>query len=177
MVKKEFDDDKASGKLQKSLGKLPFLEVDGIVIPQSKSIERYIAKQSNMMGCNPLEEAKIDSLCECIRDIKDTYQSVRKLPDDKKIEGLKCWFNDTLVQRVTLLENAIHDNISDKYSVGDKLSLSDVVIYTFISEFFDDKESAKLAISNCPRLVNIVDNVSNNSRLISWLRSRPVTFF
>ena len=50
MVKDEFDSDKAEGKLLKSLNKVPFLEVDGAVIPQSKTIERYLAKRCNMMG-------------------------------------------------------------------------------------------------------------------------------
>jgi prostaglandin-H2 D-isomerase / glutathione transferase len=177
MVKKEFDEDKASGKLTKSLGKVPFLEVDGKIIPQSKSIERYIAKRGNMMGSNEIESAQIDSICESVRDIKDAYKAVKRLPENEKEDGLKCWFKDQLVQRVTLLENSINDNTSNKHSVGNVLSLSDVVIYTFVCEFFDDKESVKLAISNSPRLCNIVDNVSNQPGVISWLKNRPNTAF
>ena len=37
--KEAFDRDKASGKLAQSLNKVPFLEVDGKILPQSKSIE------------------------------------------------------------------------------------------------------------------------------------------
>ena len=44
MEKAEFDKDKTDGKLTGSLNKVPYLEVDGTIIPQSKSIERYLAR-------------------------------------------------------------------------------------------------------------------------------------
>ena len=69
MVKDEFDSDKAEGKLLKSLNKVPFLEVDGVVIPQSKTIERFLAKSCNMMGSTDLESARIDSICECSKNL------------------------------------------------------------------------------------------------------------
>ena len=50
MKKEEFDKDKGDGKLVTSLNKVPFLEVDGVIIPQSKSMERFLARRYNMMG-------------------------------------------------------------------------------------------------------------------------------
>ena len=43
------------------------------------------------------------------------------------------------------------------YSVGDKLSLSDVVLFCFITQFFDNKEAAYNATLATPRLRKIVD--------------------
>ena len=173
MIKKEFDDDKKSGKLSKSLGKLPYLEIDGNVIPQSKSIERFIAKRANMMGKNDIECAQIDSICEAIRDIKDAYQKVRRSedPNDKKI-----WFTSTLPERMISLEQSLSEN-SDIYSVGDCISLSDVVIYCFICQFFDDTTAANKSIEHCPRLLKIVDHVSNLESVQKWLENRPQTDF
>ena len=80
--KPEFDEDKKNGRLTQSLNKLPYLEVSEgnkvHCIPQSKAIERYLAKKYNMMGSTDLESAKIDAICEVIRDIKEAYQKVRK---------------------------------------------------------------------------------------------------
>jgi len=62
MERPEFDEAKASGKLWKSMGKVPFLNVGGdTVISQSKAIERYLAGRFNMMGSSPEEAALIDS--------------------------------------------------------------------------------------------------------------------
>ena len=60
MEREEFLNDKKNNKLLDSLNKLPFLEIDGQVIPQSKSIERFIAKKYNMFGDNDLDAARID---------------------------------------------------------------------------------------------------------------------
>ena len=69
-----------------SLNKLPYLEVDGVTFPQSKAIERFLARRFNMMGENELDAARIDSICECVRDFKDMYQKVRALSDEEKAE-------------------------------------------------------------------------------------------
>jgi len=63
MTKDEFDSDKSNGKLVKSLNKVPFIEVDGVTIPQSKTIERFLARRFNMMGVNDVENAQIDAIC------------------------------------------------------------------------------------------------------------------
>lgn len=174
MKKEEFDNDKAEGKLSLSLNKVPALEVDGVTIPQSKAIERFLARRFNMMGENELDAARIDSICECVRDFKDMYQKVRFLPEAERSEGMNQWFTVTLVERLGLLENLLGQ---EGFSVGDKLSLSDVVLFCFITQFFDNKEAAYNATLAAPRLRKIVDSVSQNEKVVTWLKERPVTDF
>jgi len=50
VIRKEFDAAKANGELDAGMGKVPLLEIDGLKIPQSKAIERYVAKKYGMMG-------------------------------------------------------------------------------------------------------------------------------
>ena len=80
MKKNEFDKDKLDGKLVKSLNKLPYLEVDNEIIPQSKAIERYLAKKFNMMGSNLIEEAKTK-----IKLLKDNTKGYFLIPFDNYI--------------------------------------------------------------------------------------------
>ena len=174
MVKEEFDKDKADGKLVNSLNKLPYLEIDGEIIPQSKTIERFLARRYNLMGENNLHYGKIDSICECVRDFKDMYQKVRGLPEDEKEEGMKKWFTVTLVERLELLENLLGEN---GFSVGEKLSLSDIVLYTFITQFFDNSTASYDATSTTPRLRKIIDTVGSHENVIAWLNNRPKTVF
>ena len=172
MEKEEFEKDKADGKLVRSLNKLPYLEVDGVVVPQSKSIERFLAKKYNLMGTSDIEALRIDSLCECVRDFKDAYQSVRKA--ENKGEATNEWFTKTLVEKLSLLENLVDGN---GFTVGETLSLSDVVLYAFITQFFDNKEASYNATLATPRLRRIVDGVSQNEKVVAWLNNRPVTDF
>ena len=176
MVKEEFDTDKQNNKLLPSLNKVPYLEVDGAIIPQSKAIERYLAKKYNMMGDTDVESARVDGICECVLDFKNLYQSVRKLPEDEKEAGLKKWFSETLVEKLELLENILSKE-KEGYSVGDRTSLADVVLFSFITQFFDDKESALNALSTTPKLKNIVDMVTQLEEVKTWLTTRPDTPF
>ena len=81
----EFDKDKADGKLFKSMDKVPFIEVEGVIISQSKSIERYISNRFGFMGSNLIEAALIDSYCENLRDFKFAYNIEKKNQIKKKL--------------------------------------------------------------------------------------------
>ena len=175
MKKDEFDKDKADGNLVTSLNKVPFLEVDGVTIPQSKSVERFLARRFNMMGSNDLQYAQIDAICESVRDFKDMYQKVRVLPDDEKGSGMKEWFTVTLVERLSLLENQL---VGDSgFSVGNTTSLSDVVLFTFVTEFFDNKEASLNATLASPKVRAVVDRLSSDEKVLKWVSERPKTSF
>lgn len=191
MEREEFDQDKASGKLWQSMDKLPFLEVDGEVISQSKAIERFLATKFDMMGSSHLEAAKIDSLCEWVRDFKDIYQKVRGAPVDEKEEAKTKFFGETLPERLVAFNKIVAVTSSSSseesvfnftgseqlYAVGNKLSLADIVIYAFLVEFFDDKELAQKAYDTCDKLKAIVNTVSSLEGVKKWLETRPQTPF
>tara|TARA_B100000795_G_scaffold101890_1_gene75061 strand:- start:4450 stop:5133 length:684 start_codon:yes stop_codon:yes gene_type:complete len=184
IVKEEFDQDKASGKLWKSMGRLPFLEVGGKVISQSKAIERYLARRFYLMGETDEESALIDSYCEYIRDFKTAYQGVKK--SENKEEAMATWFNETLPGKLTafdeiLTKNVDFQNVSENeshvYAVGHKLSLADIVIYSFLVDFFDNKAGVIKACENCLKLKDIVDSVGENPRIKNWVNNRAETAF
>ena len=121
------------------------------------------------------EAARIDSVCECVRDFKDAYQKVRKLPAEEKENGMKEWFSETLVEKMTLLDNLLGHEDSN-FSVGTKTSLADVVLFSFITQFFDNKEGALSSTDNL-KVKNIVRKVGELNELKNWLSSRPETPF
>jgi len=174
MTKEEFDNDKKAGKLVRSLHKVPFLEVDGSVICQSKAIERYLGRRYNMMGDTELDAALIDSICEVVRDIKDMYQKVRRLPEEEKEVGLQEWFSETMPNKFADLEHILGE---DGYAVGGRASLADIVLFSLVTQFFDNKEGAMNATSNTPRLRSIVQKIADNEEIKKWLDSRPETAF
>jgi hypothetical protein len=145
------------------------------------------------MGSTPLEAAKIDSLCEWVRDFKDMYQKVRNASADEKEEAKSKFFGETLPERLVAFnkivavtvtssqcseENVFNFTGSEQlYAVGNKLSLADIVIYAFLVEFFDDKELAQKAYETCDKLKAVVNTVSNVEGIKKWLETRPQTPF
>ena len=164
----EFDNDKKNGLLNKSMGKVPFLIINGKTISQSKSIERYLANKFSMMGDNDEEKALIDSYCEYIRDFKTAYQKSKKNSEVEK------WFSETLPNKLMEFETLLNEN---EYNVNCNLNLAEISMYSFLVEYFDDKIGSKNAYKNCKVLDLIVKKVSGNERIDSWLKKRPNTNF
>ncbi|CAD6195768.1 unnamed protein product [Caenorhabditis auriculariae] len=53
-----------SKKEEMPFAKLPVLEVDGVQIPQSLAIARFLARKFGFAGKNPIEEALVDALAD-----------------------------------------------------------------------------------------------------------------
>ena len=183
MTRVEFDNDKKAGKLWRSMDKLPTLEVEGQVIFQSKTIERYLAGCFNLLGSTPLETAFIDSVCETIRDFKDGYQKVRNTPAETKEIAVNTYFSETLPPLLLSLNSIIkdkqtsHTTSEETFVVGKKISLADIVLFQFLTDFFDNKERVLNAYENCDVLKAIVTNVGNLDTVKNWLLNRPQTPF
>ncbi len=174
-VRNEFDQDKKAGVFDKSMGKLPILKITEnghvIEIPQSKAIERYISKRYGLMGNGLLEEAKIDAICECIRDIKDRYQKIRAGTDEEKANYFNFNLQTELVDLAKVLDQ------STKCAVGNRLSLADISIYCLVTQFYDNKDSVKNIAANIPKIRDIVIKVATRPEVRVYLSDRPVTAF
>ena len=174
LIRDEFDADKKDGKLSLSMNKLPALEVinSNIITTlfQSKAIERYLASEFGLMGKSPLEKVMIDAICETVRDLKSEYQPFRKTETTEK------WFNEILPEKLKLLEVILKDYETNKsFSVGNTLSLADIVLYNFVVDFFDDKDGIQNATKDCIKLLQIVQAVGNNPQIAEWIENRPNT--
>jgi len=167
----EFEEARKSGLLDKSMGKVPLLEIyekgEKFSIPQSKAIERYISKRWGLMGQNLNEEARIDAICECVKDIKEDYQKIRHNSDNS------TYFLN-LHKDFKNLEKALDENTS--YAIGNKLSLADVYIYYLVTQFYDNKKVLDIA-GHIPRIRDIVTKVASRPEVRVWIMGRPKTSF
>ena len=112
---------------------------------------------------------------EHVRDIKQAYNDAKagKTGEDQKAaktefitnpEKLPSWF--------AKLEKTLSGN---GFAIGNALSLADVSLYTFVCEYFDDKEAALDAVSSCPKILNSCEKVKVAAA--TWLATRPVNPF
>ena len=174
----EFDSMKAAGELDVSLGKVPFLEVDGKKIGQSKAIERFLAREFGFMGADSVEAAQIDQLCETVIDFKNAYQKVKGIQDaTEKEAAMKKWFEEDLPANVALAEKSVPPG-PGPFLVGSKVSLADLVWYSFLAApkgFFDNAEGAKASMDKCPRIKASTEAVAQIPELQEWLKTRPET--
>ena len=85
------------------------------------------------------------------------------------------WFTVTLVERLSLLENQLVGE--EGRSVGNTMSLADVVLFTFVTQFFDNKEASYNATLATPKIRAVVDRVALDDKVVGWFERRPKTSF
>ncbi|XP_019343632.1 hematopoietic prostaglandin D synthase isoform X2 [Alligator mississippiensis] len=65
-------------------GKVPILEIDGVIIHQSLAIARYLAKENGVAGKTPLEQALVDAIVDTIDDFMSMLPWAEKDHDVKQ---------------------------------------------------------------------------------------------
>merc|ERR1719382_1271976 len=108
------------------------------------------------MGADEEEGARIDALCENVRDAKDAFQAAKRKPEgEERDAALKEYFEKTLPTACANTEKALPPPTSD-FLVGSKISLADITWYQFCAiaegQFFDNKEASAAAWADCPRI-------------------------
>lgn len=180
IIRPEFDEAKAKGELDASLGKVPYLEVDGVKIGQSKAIERFLAKELGLMGSSAVQAAQVDQLAETVRDVKDAYQKVKGVKDEEeKKAAMEKWFSEDLPNWAKLAEKSLPAGES-AFLVGSKVSYADIVWYQFLyapKGFFDNEEGAKASLKDCPRIKAALEAVHAIPELVEYLSKRKDTMF
>ena len=171
----EFDAAQQAGAFAAGLGKVPLLEVGGDAVPQSKAIERYVARTLGMVGTDDLEAAQIDAVTEHVRDIKQAYQPHRKCKAENPAEAQATWFSKTLPEYSQKLEAALPPCV--RQIDATRPNHAHVVLYTLYNGFFDDTQGAHNAIVNCPALRHIVAVVGEHPGVQAWEKTRPKTDF
>ena len=171
----EFDAAQQAGAFDAGMGKVPLLEVGEDAVPQSKAIERYVARMLGMVGTTELEAAQIDSVTEHVRDIKQAYQPHRKCNAEDPEGAQATWFNETLPEYSQKLEAALPPCV--RQIDPSHPNHAHVVLYVLYNGFFDNVHGARNAIVSCPALQNIVAVVGEHPGVQAWENKRPQTDF
>ena len=150
-----------------TFGKVPELEVDGKKLPQSRAIERFLAKRFGFMGSNEVETAWIDAFGEELKDCIMPYFPIRA-DKEKKEEYFKGHF----LNHMKLIEKNADSN---GYLVGNSITLADLQLYTMLNAV--DQDGIKATLEQCPKIAKSFENVGNNDKIKAWIAKRPQTAF
>ncbi len=118
-------------KAEMPLGQIPVLEVDGVKLPQSFTIARFLAKQFNLAGKDNFEQAKVDAVVDTMNDLVTAFVPSRIEQDEtKKQELTKKFFTDDLPKHLQNLETLakLYGN-GGPFFVGNTLTWADLLFY------------------------------------------------
>ena len=157
------------------LGQIPVLEVDGVKLPQSMSIARFVAKQFHLAGKDNFEQAKVDAVADTITDLTIDFIPVHREQDQIKKQELKQKFQTEKLPKHLQNIEALGKLYSDDglYFVGSSLTWVDLFFYNFgeiILTLVD-----RNALDEHPWLKQNRAAVAKQPRIAEYLKDRPKT--
>jgi len=146
-------------------GQVPVLVVDGEMIPQSRVIERYIARKAHLLGSSDIETTRLEAISESLRDMRDGFMKVRE-DEAKKAE----YISNTLPPALAALTKYVSKSGSPGFSVGNHLSYADFLVYYTLWVYNDMKVMPLESFSEPLRA--IYNTVADNDRVKSYVEAR-----
>ncbi|XP_063433079.1 glutathione S-transferase 1-like [Mytilus trossulus] len=156
------------------LGQVPVLSVNGKLIPQSRAIERYLAREFGLYGKTNMENTMCDTIIDTIHC--DVRPEIRKYifekDEAKKTDISKHLAEEVLHKFMLFIEKTLKDNGGD-YLVGNDLTWADLAVFDFTQEV--------LAVWKHEQL-NFLEEFNKHHERIKaapkikkWLETRPKT--
>lgn len=163
-------------KAEMPLGQVPVLEVDGVKLPQSTSIGRFLAKQFNLAGKDNLEQAKVDAVVDTINDLVAILIPARIEPDEtKKQELTKKLFSEDLPKHLANLEK-----LAKLYADGGSFFVGNTLTWADLS-FYELGEHLLLIEGDCldktPWLQQNREEVAKQPKVAEYIQSRSKLTF
>ncbi|CAF1194290.1 unnamed protein product [Didymodactylos carnosus] len=154
-------------KAEAPLGQIPILEVDGVKLPQSLSIARYLAKQFQLAGRDNLEQAKVDAVVDTVTDFVQKYIPVHLTKDETKKQEVLREEAPKHFKNLETLQKIYEGN---NFFVGNHLTWADLWFYD-ITETVLNTDSTIL--DKYPNLQKIRQQVEQDAKVAAYLKSRP----
>ncbi|CAF0988664.1 unnamed protein product [Rotaria sordida] len=123
-----------SHKAEMPLGQIPVLEFNGVKLPQSLAIARFLAKQFQFAGKDNLEQAKVDAVADTVADLMAKYGPTYKEQMETKNQAcIQKFLAEELPRHLTNLET-LGQMYSDGgyFFVGNHLTWVDLFLYDLL---------------------------------------------
>ncbi|RUS87370.1 hypothetical protein EGW08_004824 [Elysia chlorotica] len=156
-------------------GSLPYMELGDEVFGQGQAIASYVAREADLYGSSNLDALKIEQLQQLREDlIVEEVNTWSQTDEAKKARFKKRMHEDVYPKFLAQCEKLIKENqakTESKYTVGDKLSLADFIIFEGTENV--RQQNASL-LDGYPRVKAVSALVAALDNLKDYLAKRPV---
>jgi glutathione S-transferase len=129
-----------------------------------------LAAQFGLKGKNNLESALIDEVVDTIEDVINvTIKTHFETDPVKKAETVSQLNESAVVPMLTNIEKRLVSR-GGQFLVGNALSLADIHLFFFCSEYTTPK-----LLANTPKIANLVKRVEGLPNIQKWLKNRPIS--
>lgn len=115
---------KASGNLE--FGQLPVLEIDGKFFSQSVAMLRMLGLKYGYYPEDAYEAWRVDSFIDSVGDLINQYYKAAFNPNEEEKKELFAKYYETIFPTwLGIIEKRLQSNSSQKFLVGDKMTIAD----------------------------------------------------
>ncbi|XP_070540881.1 glutathione S-transferase-like isoform X2 [Ptychodera flava] len=180
LTNEEWGNIKKNGEFCGHFGQLPYAEVNGEAISQSKALIRFAAREAGVLGENAWEIARADSLVDTENDILMALARVEFSTGDDA-EAMKAEFvGTTLPLKMARLEKTLEANNGGKgFLVGNKVTHADFVLFNVIETVENLAKAMEKGdmLDNYPLIKDHTKRIRELPTLQDYLKDRPDTKF
>lgn len=163
-------------KSEMPLGQMPVLEIDGVKLPQSMAIARFLAKQFGLAGKDNFEQAKVDAVVDTSSDMALKFIPIHmEQNEEKKKADMEKFFTEELPKHLKNLEQlgSLYGHGSS-FFVGNQLTWADLEVYDMLEHLV--RIDGKI-LQGHPWLQQNREAVEKHPKIAAHLKSRPSTAF
>lgn len=172
----EIDEFKKTGLAE--FGQVPVLEIDGLVLVQSRSILRYVSQKYGHYPDNIADIYWVESLGDLKEDYYNLAISVIWPNDEEGIQ--RVYSKHVPVWLQTIESRLIRNNNGDGWFVGNSVTRADFEMFEFIWDFVykpDKIQKFGFLLGIAPKLEAFIQRFLEFSpRIKNYLDSRPERF-
>ncbi|VDI50960.1 prostaglandin-H2 D-isomerase / glutathione transferase [Mytilus galloprovincialis] len=156
------------------LGQVPVLSVNGKLIPQSRAIERYLAREFGLYGKTNMENTMCDIIIDTIHcDVRPELRKyIFEKDEAKKTDISKHLAEEVLHKFMLFIEKTLKEN-GGNYLVGNDLTWADLAVFDFTQEVLAVWKHEKLNFLE--EFNKHHEGIKAVPKIKKWLETRPKT--
>ena len=153
---------------------MPYLTVDGVKIPQSASIARYVAKEFGLAGENNLQQAQADAIVDCLVEIQNAFYSDVAFVKTDKAQAVRNFLEKSVNPNFEKIEKLVKMYGRNGWSVGSSLTWADLFIYELSNNILEVESGAFDKFLDITKIRKLVESTPKVSE---YIRARAKTGF
>ena len=170
------EDDWPKHKPHMLLSQVPVLEYEGILLAQSMSIARFLARQFNLAGKDNLEQAQVEVVADTATDLLNNVGPIIWYQEEpEKTAALKQFFANNLPKHLQNLETlAKAYSNGSSFFVGNHLTMADLYVYDVLENII---EIDSVALDQYSWLTSNRRQTAQQPNIADYLKKRLRTSF
>jgi glutathione S-transferase len=153
---------------------LPTLEVDGQVIAQSNTINRYVGKLTGLYPKDDWQAALVDEVMDAVEDITTRIGAKFSLEGDAKKKAREALAEGSLLRFVQQLEARLKRG-GGEWFVENRLTVADLKCYLWVRWLKSgalDHIPADIVDKNAPLLARHLERVRSQPKIAAYYAAR-----